>query len=204
MSTILDKFNDGYDAVCLMMGGVLYVGEIGQQVLTAKTISDLPFDTGDGQPVTVRKKMQVLYQALEITLTPSDENLVAIAAAHNPADGALNEFFNTTSNKLNVYNDDATLYFKLNVQGTWNSSTVPNTMQVQFGNSNYNIVSASKTSGMDADVLQFTTFLSINKDGPIATGGSEILIKVLDGSFEMESMFIVVEQWTSQSTITPV
>lgn len=43
--TIKDKLQDGYDAIPLVKGGLALVGEIGSQVLAARTLQELPFDT---------------------------------------------------------------------------------------------------------------------------------------------------------------
>lgn len=201
--TIKEKFDEGYDALYLMKNGLLLVGDYGKKVMKARTVGELPFTPGGA--ASVRKKMEVTYGAMEVTLSTDHTNLVDLAKQHIPSAGDLNEFFNQSSNKLNVYNDNATLFFKLNVQGTWAGSVATtNSMQIEFGNSSYNVVTASKTSNLDADVLQFTTFLSIDKDGAIALGGSEINIRVLEGSFQMDSMLIIIEQWTTDTTINPV
>lgn len=194
-------------------GAMVYVtlasdGSIGTAVAQGSNPTDgwsVQAGLGAIPQIASRKKMEVRYDAVAETIATGAANLIGIIKLLTPAAGSLNDFFNQNSEKLNVYNDDATLFFKMNVTGTWNAaSSNPNTMQVSFANSYGNIISSLKTSSMDADVLQFVTFLSIDKDGAIATGGSEITIKVLDSDFAIDSIFIVVEQFTTETVITPV
>lgn len=201
--TIKDKFNQGYDALFLMKQGLLLVGEFGKKVMEARTEEELPFSTGSAP--STRKKMEVLFDGISIVVDTTDKNLISLLSGLSPTSGSLNEFFNTTSNKLNVYDDNASLLMKFNVIGTWNSTSgSPNTMQIAFGNSTGNVISSLKTSGTDADVLQFVSYLSIDKNGAIATGGSAPVIRVMDSDFTVTSIFITLEQWTTETSITPV
>lgn len=149
--------------------------------------------------------MEVTYDNLDIIIDTTPKNLIAILDGLVPVNGSLNEFFNTSTHKMNVYNDDSSIFMKFNVIGTWNPVMAsPNTMRIAFGNSVGNVASSSKTSGMDADVLQFVTYMSIDKDGLIATAGTEPLISVLETDFTLTRLFITVEQVTAVESITPV
>lgn len=153
-----------------------------------------------------RRKMEVLYSGLSgVTVGVAAVNLVGLVKVLSPTTGSLNAFFNQNTNKLNVYNDDATLLFKMNITGTWNpASSSPNSLMVRFSNSNGNFIKAFKSSGNDADTLQLLTYLSIDKGGAIATSGSEMTLSALDSDFNVTEIFITVEQVTSASGINPV
>lgn len=205
MSTLKDKLDQGYDALCLKKGGMLLVGELGLKVLESRTEADLPFETGSAPDPAVRRKMQVMYDGIDVLVDTTDKNLISLISGLTPTTGSLNEFFNTTTNKLNVYNDNASVLIKINVTGSWNAtSSNPNTMQIAFDNSTGNVLSSLKTSGMDADVMQFVSYLSIDKNGPIATSGSSPVIRVLESDFTVTGIFITVEQVTTETSITPV
>ena len=193
-------------------GAMVYVELTGGELTTAVAQGPASTDpwlffTADSIPVVpVRRKMEVFYDGLSWPVSITESNLLQQLTGLTPTSGSLNSFVNTATNKLNVYNDDASLFFKAKITGTWNSaSTNPNTLQIHFsGGTAGNIVNSIKTSGMDADDLQFITFLSVDKDGSLQATGSTLTINTIDTDFTINSILLIVEQVTSATSITPV
>ena len=92
----------------------------------------MPFGKAFVYQAPKRKKTEVFWSGITgLTLTAdTDYNLVALLKAlPAPAFGTLAPFFNTVSNKLNAYNDNASLMFKLNLAGLWSAATENRSMQ---------------------------------------------------------------------------
>ena len=74
-----------------------------------------------------RKKSEVFWSGLTgvVLAADTDYNLVTLLKGlPAPAFGTLAPFFNTMSDKLNAYNDNASLMFKINLAGTWSAGTL--------------------------------------------------------------------------------
>lgn len=201
MSTIIDNFNDGYDAVCLMMGGVLYVGDTGKQVLKAQTLSDLPFSTSETIAPT-RKKSEVVWTGINLTIpTGTNVNLVETLKSLTPTSGTLVPFFRISDNKLHCINEDATLNFKLNLIGSWSSASTNLSMRVTFvgtvGNTNYQ----SRTPAITTDVISFEQFISVDKNGNMAKNGATVNLVCNGAEFTATQILLIAEQVTVGNTM---
>lgn len=111
----------------------------------------MPFGKAFVYQAPKRKKTEVFWSGITgLTLTAdTDYNLVALLKAlPAPAFGTLAPFFNTVSNKLNAYNDNASLMFKLNLAGLWSAATENRSMQLDFLGTNGNRLVASRDAAV--------------------------------------------------------
>lgn len=179
------------------------LGAIGQ--LSPSLISD------DGSKLTYngnevldnrlqRKKTEVYYTGTSIVLTAGTAyNLVTILKALTPASGTLAPFFDATTNKLKVINDNASCAFKLNIVGNWDNSSGNRSLQLNFLGTNGNRLEANRTSATTGDSLTLSTFLSVDKDGNLATNGSVVELTAIGINFTITSALLIAEQVTKET-----
>lgn len=155
--------------------------------------------------IPVRKKTEVYYSGLSLAIPTTEVNLISLLKALTPTSGTLGQFFNTTSDKLNVYNDDATLVFKVNISGSWTTNNDNRTMRLNFVGTNGNTLFQSRyANNVSPDVVNFQIFFSIDKDGNIATNGTAPVIQSYGSVFTATSILLIAEQVTAVASINPV
>ena len=167
----------------------------------------MPFGKAFVYQAPKRKKTEVFWSGITgLTLTAdTDYNLVALLKAlPAPAFGTLAPFFNTVSNKLNAYNDNASLMFKLNLSGVWSAATENRSMQLDFLGTNGNRLVASRDAAPLPDVVTLATFFSIDRDGGIVTNGTSPIIRSNNGSYTPSAILLIAEQNTRQTLISAV
>ena len=150
-----------------------------------------------------RKKMEVFYSGLTLTIPTSTTNFVNLIKSLTPTSGSLNAFFNTTSNKLNVYNDNATLNFKVNIVGSWTLTTTNRSMVMTFVGTNGNTLVQTRADAIAPDTVQFQTHFSVDAGGFMASNGVVINIQSNGSVFTATQVFITMEQVTKETVITP-
>ncbi len=163
--------------------------------------------SGDSATAPTRKKTEVYWSGLTgITLASNtDVNLVnRLKTLPSPNYGTLAPFFNVTSNKLNVFNDNVSLGFKMNVTGSWAGSSTRRSMQLDFLDSNGSRLVASHDEAVTSDVITLATFFSVDKNGSLATNGSTLVIRSNGGPFTVTSILLIAEQVTAQTVISAV
>lgn len=154
------------------------------------------------QAVT-RKKMEVFYSGLSLAIPTTSTNFVNLIKTLTPTSGALNGFFNTTSNKLNVYNDNSTLHFKVNITGSWTTTSTNRSMVMTFVGTNGNTITNPRVDNTAPDVVQFQTHFSVDAGGFMASNGVVINIQSNGSVFTATQVFITMEQVTKETVITP-
>lgn len=154
-----------------------------------------------------RKKSEVYWSGLTGRTLAADTNVDLVTFLKGlpaPAFGSLAPFFNTTSNKLNAYNDDASLAFKINLVGSWTAGSSNRSMQLDFVGTNGNRIVASRDAAGTSDVITLATFLSIDKNGNIVTNGAPLTIRSNGGTYTVTAILLIAEQVTKETAITPV
>ena len=154
------------------------------------------------QAVT-RKKMEVFYSGLSLAIPTTATNFVNLVKTLTPTSGSLNGFFNTTTNKLNVYNDNATLSFKVNIVGNWTLTTTNRSMVMTFVGTNGNTLVQPRADAIAPDTVQFQTHFSVDAGGFMANNGVVINIQSNGSVFTATQVFITMEQVTKETVITP-
>ena len=167
----------------------------------------IPSTPADPYVHPTRKKTEVYWSGLTgRTLTANtDINLVSfLKGLPAPASGTLAPFFNTTSNKLNAYNANASLAFKINIVGTWSSGSSSRSMQLDFVGTNGNRLVASRDADVTPDVITLATFFSIDKNGGIVTDGTSPVIRSNGGTYTVAAVLLIAEQVTTETIISAV
>ncbi len=169
------------------VGGIVY----GRTLVSQKTGKKIDFD--DIGVMTSRVKSECYFTGLNLVIQTTPVNLISLIKSL-PHTGSLSPFFNTTTNKLNVFNEDATCDFKLNVAGSWGGSTGNRSMTVDFPQTNGNSLTKTRDAQVTSDILSFPTFFSVDKGGNIATNGTDITIVSNGSNFTITSLLIIAEQ----------
>lgn len=144
--------------------------------------------------IWIRDKTEVYYNNVSFSITSTPTNLITLIKGLTPTSGVLNKFFNTTSNKLNVYNESSTLFFKLSLSGTWQTGTANLGMQLNFASTNGNNLNTTRNPAASTDIITFSVFFSVDENGNLATNGTDILIHTFSSSFNVTSVLIIAEQ----------
>ncbi|EFB5456893.1 hypothetical protein DLV94_21450 [Shigella flexneri] len=143
---------------------------------------------------TTRKKSEVVYSGVSVTIPTAPTNLVSLLKTLTPSSGTLAPFFDTVNNKMVVFNEDKTLFFKLSIVGTWPSGTANRSMQLTFSGSVPDTLVSSRNSATTTDNILLATFFSVDKDGFLATNGSTLTIQSNGAAFTATTIKIIAEQ----------
>lgn len=143
---------------------------------------------------TTRKKSEVLYTGISQVITTTATNLITMLKALTPSSGTLLPFFNTTTDKLTVYNENKTLNFKLSMIGSYPGGTTNRSMQLTFSGAVPDTLVASRNSATATDNILLATFFSVDQGGFLATNGSTITIQANGAEFTATTIKIIAEQ----------
>lgn len=143
----------------------------------------------------VRQKSEVTWSGISLIIpTGTPINLINALKALTPTGGTLAPFFNTTDNKLHVFNQNMTVNFKLNLIGSWAGSTENRSMILNFVGTTGNTLTYSRDTTVTSDNVSFRTFLSVDQGGNIATNGTDITIVSNGAAFTATQVLLIAEQ----------
>ena len=163
-------------------------------VAIQNTLSDHETRIDALEYATTRKKSEVVYSGVSVTISTVPTNLVSLLKTLTPSSGSLAPFFDTVNNKMVVFNENKTLFFKLSIVGTWPSGTSNRSMQLTFSGSVPDTLVSSRNSATTTDNILLATFFSVDKDGFLATNGSTLTIQSNGASFAATTIKIIAEQ----------
>lgn len=143
---------------------------------------------------TTRKKSEVVYSGVSVTIPTAPTNLVSLLKTLTPSSGTLAPFFDTVNNKMVVFNENKTLFFKLSIVGTWLSGTANRSMQLTFSGSVPDTLVSSRNAATTTDNILLATFFSVDKDGFLSTNGSTLTIQSNGAAFTATTIKIIAEQ----------
>ncbi|BES23172.1 tail needle knob protein [Escherichia fergusonii] len=163
-------------------------------VAIQNTLSDHETRIDALEYATTRKKSEVVYSSVSVTISTVPTNLVSLLKTLTPSSGSLAPFFDTVNNKMVVFNENKTLFFKLSIVGTWPSGTSNRSMQLTFSGSVPDTLVSSRNSATTTDNILLATFFSVDKDGFLATNGSTLTIQSNGAAFTATTIKIIAEQ----------
>lgn len=154
-----------------------------------------------------RRKTEVAWTNLAAPIllaADTDYNLVSLfkVIPDTPQRGTLAPFFNTTTDKLNCFNEGSTLTFKLNLIGSWSGGGTNSSMEVRFLGTIGNDISATRAAGQTADTVSLPTFFSIDADDYIALNGTAPILRANLRAFTINSILLIAEQATHLPSIS--
>lgn len=163
-------------------------------VAIQNTLSDHETRIDALEYATTRKKSEVVYSGVSVTIPTAPTNLVGLLKTLTPSSGTLAPFFDTVNNKMVVFNENKTLFFKLSIVGTWPSGTTNRSMQLTFSGSVPDTLVSSRNAATTTDNILLATFFSVDKDGFLATNGSMLTIQSNGAAFTATTIKIIAEQ----------
>ncbi|MEJ1820312.1 tail needle knob protein [Escherichia coli] len=163
-------------------------------VVIQNTLSDHETRIDALEYATTRKKSEIVYSGVSVTIPTAPTNLVSLLKTLTPSSGTLSPFFDTVNNKMVVFNENKTLFFKLSIVGTWPSGTANRSMQLTFSGSVPDTLVSSRNSATTTDNILLATFFSVDKDGFLATNGSTLTIQSNGAAFTATTIKIIAEQ----------
>lgn len=163
-------------------------------VAIQNTLSDHEARIDALEYATTRKKSEVVYSGVSVTIPTAPTNLVSLLKTLTPSSGTLAPFFDTVNNKMVVFNENKTLFFKLSIVGTWPSGTANRSMQLTFSGSVPDTLVSSSNAATTTDNILLATFFSVDKDGFLATNGSTLTIQSNGAAFTATTIKIIAEQ----------
>lgn len=163
-------------------------------VAIQNTLSDHETRIDALEYATTRKKSEVVYSGVSVTIPTAPTNLVGLLKTLTPSSGTLAPFFDTVNNKMVVFNENKTLFFKLSIVGTWPSGTANRSMQLTFSGSVPDTLVSSRNAATTTDNILLATFFSMDKDGFLATNGSTLTIQSNGAAFTATIIKIIAEQ----------
>lgn len=163
-------------------------------VAIQNTLSDHETRIDALEYATTRKKSEIVYSGVSVTIPTAPTNLVSLLKTLTPSSGTLAPFFDTVNNKMVVFNENKTLFFKLSIVGTWPSGTSNRSMQLTFSGSVPDTLVSSRNAATTTDNILLATFFSVDKDGFLATNGSTLTIQSNGAAFTATTIKIIAEQ----------
>ncbi|EEV6154096.1 hypothetical protein EJP50_01500 [Escherichia coli] len=163
-------------------------------VAIQNTLSDHETRIDALEYATTRKKSEVVYSGVSVTIPTAPTNLVSLLKTLTPSSGTLAPFFDTVNNKMVVFNENKTLFFKLSIVGMWPSGTDNRSMQLTFSGSVPDTLVSSRNSATTTDNILLATFFSVDKDGFLAANGSTLTIQSNGAAFTATTIKIIAEQ----------
>lgn len=143
---------------------------------------------------TTRKKSEVVYSGISLVIPTTGANLVTLLKALTPTSGTLAPFFNTTTDKLVVYNENKTVNFKLSLIGSWPGGTTNRSIQLTFSGTVPDTLVNSRNVATTTDNVLLATFFSVDVGGFLATNGSTMTIQSNGAAFTATTIKIIAEQ----------
>lgn len=141
-----------------------------------------------------RKKSELVFTGLTLVIPTTPANLVSLLKVLTPVSGSFAPFFDTTNNKMVVFNENKTVNFKLVVVGSWSSGSTNRSMSVTFSGAVPDTLTEPRYPGTTTDNCTFPTFFSVDKDGFLATNGSTITIVSNGSTFTANTVKLIAEQ----------
>lgn len=141
-----------------------------------------------------RKKSELVFTGLSLVIPTTPTNLVALLKVLTPASGTFAPFFDTTNDKMVVFNENKTLNFKLVIAGAWSSGSLNRSMSVTFSGAVPDTLNEIRYPGTTIDNCIFPTFFSVDVGGFLATNGSTITIVSNGSTFTATTVKLIAEQ----------
>lgn len=147
-------------------------------------------------PGYVRRKSELWWTGLSSSIADGvDTNLITLLkGVAPPQSGSFAPFFDIVADKLRVFNQDASVAFKVNLIGSWAGSSTNRSMRLTFQGTNGNVLEANRVQGFTEDVITLATFFSVDAGGNLSVNGSSPILTVFGAPFTLTSCLLIAEQ----------
>lgn len=141
-----------------------------------------------------RKKSELVFSGISLVIPTTASNLITLLKALTPTSGTFSPFFDTTNDKMVVFNENKSLNFKLSLVGSWPGGTGNRSMELTFSGAVPDTIVNDRTSVTVSDNVLLATFFSVDQGGFLATNGSTLTIKSNGAAFTATTIKLIAEQ----------
>ncbi|QDH46764.1 hypothetical protein LAh8_72 [Aeromonas phage LAh_8] len=147
---------------------------------------------------TTRIKSEMNWVGVNIPLTNGTVyNLVTLLKATPQTNGTFAPMFDTTANKMVAgVNDDRTLFWKLVIEGSFSGpiTSSSGSLEVDFTGGIVEKYINGRDNYSAPDIFNFTSLISVDKNGLFVTNGATVSLTALDRDFTITRVRLIAEQ----------
>lgn len=162
--------------------------------ISPEQVLSLSIPQGSTGITSARKKSELLFTSLNLTIPQTTTNLISLLKVLTPTSGTFAPFFDTVNNKIIAFNNNSTMTFKLNIIGAFTDNDIERSMEIDFTGTVGNKLVESRDVRVTGDTLSFATFFSVDAGGNLATNGAPITIKANGRNFTANTILLIAEQ----------
>lgn len=156
-------------------------------------------DPGKDAESRIRRKVECTWTNLTGVTIGDSTNLITLLK-DLPHSGNLAPLFNTTVDKMIVYNSNFSVYFKLNLIGTWASNSSNRAIELNFPPTVGNRLTAARVQGTSTqDTINLLNMFSVDVNGNMATNGTQCFISAIGSTFIPSTILLIAEQVVPES-----
>lgn len=141
-----------------------------------------------------RQKSEVVYSGISLNIPTTASNLLTLIGSLTPTSGTLLPFFVLASGRLKALNKNKNLDFKINIRGSYVSSSGNRSMQMTFGTAVPDTIVVSRDAATSIDDVFINTFFSVEENDDIVSPGITMTIKANGSAFTATQIKIIATQ----------
>lgn len=141
-----------------------------------------------------RQKSEVVYSGISLTIPTTSTNLLTLLGTLTPTSGTLLPFFDVAAGRMKALNKFKNLSFKVNIRGTYASSSGNRSMQITFGTVVPDTIVISRDAATSIDDVFINTFFSVDEGDDIVSPGITMMIKANGSTFTATQIKIIATQ----------
>jgi len=141
-----------------------------------------------------RQKSEVVYSGISLNIPITASNLLTLLAPLTPTSGTLLPFFVLASGRLKALNKFKNLDFKINIRGTYVSSSGNRSMQMTFGTVVPDTLVVTRDAATTVDDIFINTFFAVDEGDDIVSPGIAMTIKANGSAFTATQIKIIATQ----------
>ena len=157
-------------------------------------ITELETDFSAYQAYMNRQKSEVVYSGISLNIPITASNLLTLLAPLTPTSGTLLPFFVLASGRLKALNKFKNLDFKINIRGTYVSSSGNRSMQMTFGTVVPDTLVVTRDAATTVDDIFINTFFAVDEGDDIVSPGITMTIKANGSAFTATQIKIIATQ----------
>ncbi|EKN6369048.1 hypothetical protein DVP68_21240 [Yersinia enterocolitica] len=141
-----------------------------------------------------RQKSEVVYSGVSLVIPTTSTNLLTLLGTLTPTSGTLLPFFDVAAGRLKALNKFKNLSFKINLRGTYTSSSGNRSMQITFGTVVPDTIVVSRDAATSIDDVFINTFFAVDEGDDIVSPGITMMIKANGSTFTATQIKIIATQ----------
>lgn len=141
-----------------------------------------------------RQKSEVVYSGISLNIPTTASNILTLLGTLTPTSGTLLPFFVLASGRLKALNKNKNLDFKINIRGSYVSSSGNRSMQMTFGTTVPDTIVVSRDAATSIDDVFINTFFSVEENDDIVSPGITMTIKANGSAFTATQIKIIATQ----------